>query len=82
LRLKVSRGSGSVANPRREARFRAWKDGEKCPLVGRQRKKSRFFKIFSKNPKVLRFAADNTYMNAGNRSWQRWKYFKYFLKKP
>jgi hypothetical protein len=51
-----------------------------CPLVGRQRKKSRFLKIFSKTPQVLRLAAVNKYMNSGNRSGKHQKFLN-ILKK-
>ncbi|MGK5062092.1 hypothetical protein [Janthinobacterium sp. LB3P112] len=55
---------------------------KKCPLVGRQRKKSRFLKIFSKTPKVLRFAAVNNYMKGGNRPGKHQKFLNIFKKKP
>ncbi|WP_215408640.1 hypothetical protein [Janthinobacterium sp. JC611] len=82
MKLKVSRGSGSVANPRRTARFPAEKAAKKCPLAGHQRKKSRFLKIFPDSPKVPPFAAVNNYMNSGNRSGRRRQFLNIFKNKP
>jgi hypothetical protein len=50
--------------------------------AGRQRKKSRFFKIFSKNPKVLRIGAVNDYMNGGSASGKRQVFLNIFQKSP
>jgi hypothetical protein len=50
------------------------------PSTGRQRKKSRFLKIFSKNPKVPPNAAVNDYMNGEIGRTGRSSFLKYFSK--
>jgi hypothetical protein len=56
---------------------------EKYGFAGRRQKKSGFFKIFSKNPKVPRQAAVNEYRNGGKPSLARKAGFlKDFSKKP
>jgi len=54
----------------------------KCVPAGRQRKKSRFLKIFSNNPKVSPDAAVNDYMNGVKPAEKECGSLKYFSKKP
>ncbi|MGK5030510.1 hypothetical protein [Janthinobacterium sp. MDT1-19] len=63
LKSKVLCGSSQCSKSPPKSGICALNGGGKYLPVGRQRKKSRFFKIFSNRPKVLPGAAVNNHMN-------------------